>query len=102
MMKALLAIAIVVVAAPGLLWAQDWNRVRPAPKEGYAYPECYCTNRGERVQLGQTACLRVDGKEFTALCAMSLNNPAWRRQGEGCAPDGLSLAPRSIAPRAPG
>ncbi|SDZ80505.1 hypothetical protein [Rubrimonas cliftonensis] len=97
-----LILAAVVFTAPASPWAQDWNRVRPAPKDGYAYPECYCTNRGARVEVGETACLRVDGREFTALCAMSLNNPAWRRQGEGCPPDGLSLAPRSTAPRAPG
>ena len=87
---------------------EDYHSDRPAPGNGFAYPECYCTNRGERVELGEVACLRVGGQAFTARCAMSLNNPAWRRVREGCAPDGLSrLAPappagRASPPPAPG
>lgn len=89
-MKPLVAI-LIVLAAP--LAAQDYHQSRPKPKSGHDYPPCYCTNRGERVELGQTACLRVDGRTFTARCGMSLNNPAWRRERDGCSPDGLSLLP---------
>lgn len=73
--------------------AFDYHRDRPAPKDGFSYPDCYCTNRGERVELGELACLRIDGRRFTARCDMSLNNPTWRRLKEGCAPEGLSRAP---------
>ena len=57
---------------------------RPPPKEGFSYPECFCTNRGERVELGGVVCLKVDGREFLARCEMSLNNPSWRWQSDGC------------------
>jgi len=46
---------------------------------------CYCTDRhGERVELGRSICLTVDGRSYMARCGMSLNNPAWRDTGEGC------------------
>jgi hypothetical protein len=82
--------------------AFDYHRDRPAPKDGFSYPDCYCTNRGERVALGATACLHVGGRRFTARCAMSLNNPAWREVEDGCAPEGLSRALPSSAPASRG
>lgn len=48
------------------------------------WPECYCSNRGTRVEIGELACLSVSGKTFLALCDMSLNNPAWRDTGKAC------------------
>ena len=97
-----LAAALLCAAAAGA--QSDYHRSRPAPKEGFSYPDCYCTNRGERVELGELSCLRVGGQRFTARCDMSLNNPTWRRVRDGCAPDGLSLAPaapsRPASPRA--
>jgi len=68
----------------------------PPPAEGHSYPECYCTNRGVKVQVGQMTCLKVGGREFTARCGMSLNNPAWREVKDGC-DDVLSQGlPRSL------
>jgi hypothetical protein len=47
--------------------------------------DCYCTNAtGERVELGEMICLRVNGRSFMAQCQMSLNNPMWREISEGC------------------
>jgi len=47
--------------------------------------DCYCTDRtGSRVELGQTICLRVDGRMFMAQCQMSLNVPMWREVQKGC------------------
>ncbi len=47
--------------------------------------ECFCTDSGgERVEMGQTICLYVDGRAFLARCEMSLNNPIWRDTGESC------------------
>ena len=47
--------------------------------------ECYCTDtQGLRIELGETICLRVDGRAFMAKCDMSLNSPIWRDTGEGC------------------
>jgi hypothetical protein len=60
-----------------------YNPVPPA--EGYRYPDCFCTDsQGVRVEIGKTACLRVDSQEVLAQCDMSLNNPIWRRVQEGC------------------
>ncbi|MBW4708083.1 hypothetical protein KX928_09815 [Roseobacter sp. YSTF-M11] len=47
--------------------------------------ECYCTDKsGDRVELGQTICLQVDGRMFMAQCQMSLNVPMWREVQQGC------------------
>lgn len=49
------------------------------------YPDCYCTDRtGQRVELGVSICMVVDGRAFLARCEMSLNNPTWREIGSGC------------------
>ncbi|MEM1235653.1 MAG: hypothetical protein AAGI10_01700 [Pseudomonadota bacterium] len=48
--------------------------------------DCYCTDStGSRIELGQTICLDVGGRMFTAQCQMSLNNPMWRELFNGCA-----------------
>lgn len=58
--------------------------------------DCYCTDRmGDRVELGDTICLTVDGKSFLAQCQMSLNNPMWRKISDGC------LSSSWIEPRQP-
>ncbi|MGJ8545375.1 MAG: hypothetical protein ACSHWZ_08020 [Sulfitobacter sp.] len=47
--------------------------------------DCYCTDRSHnRVELGETICLSVDGRMFMAQCQMSLNVPMWREVSEGC------------------
>ena len=62
--------------------------------------ECYCTDTsGNRVELGQTICLQVDGRMFMAQCQMSLNSPMWREVKQGCMtstlsrPNGSALQP---------
>ncbi|MEM7544611.1 MAG: hypothetical protein AAF367_03670 [Pseudomonadota bacterium] len=62
----------------------------PPPAEGHSYPDCYCTNRGLKVPIGATSCLKIGGQEFTARCGWSLNNPAWRDKQQGCEPQPLS------------
>ncbi|SFE13988.1 hypothetical protein [Roseivivax sediminis] len=62
--------------------------------------ECYCTDStGGRVEMGETICLEVGGRVFTAQCQMSLNNPMWRELHEGCVGAKLE-APADSAPAA--
>ena len=62
----------------------------PAPADvigpgGKTVQDCYCTDSsGGRVELGETICLRVDGRMFMAQCQMSLNVPMWREVQSGC------------------
>ena len=57
----------------------------PKPKEGFRYPDCFCTDsQGRRIELGQTTCLQIGSSQMLARCAMSLNNPTWRRIQDGC------------------
>lgn len=53
--------------------------------------ECYCTDTGgARVEMGESICLRVDGRMFMAKCEMSLNVPMWRDTGQGCLSSALT------------
>ncbi|NVD38543.1 hypothetical protein HT585_06735 [Ensifer sp. HO-A22] len=71
--------ALAVVAAVVALVAAD---------VGYAAPpdtRCTCRNRdGSKYELGQTACLRVDGTSYLARCEMNLNVTTWKKLREGC------------------
>ncbi|MEM9221830.1 MAG: hypothetical protein AAGB11_05440 [Pseudomonadota bacterium] len=74
-----------MVAFASAAMAEGNGFVPPPAKEGFSYPDCYCTDsEGRRVEVGDTACLRIGSREVTARCGMSLNNPAWRTQSEGC------------------
>jgi hypothetical protein len=54
--------------------------------------ECYCTDSsGARVEMGESICLNVGGRMFTAQCQMSLNVPMWRETQNGCATSSLNL-----------
>lgn len=79
-----LLMATVLIMCAGAAWADDPVFVPPKAKDGHKYPDCYCTNRGERIPIGQMSCLRIGSQEFTARCGMSLNNPAWRDMQPGC------------------
>ncbi|MEM7058075.1 MAG: hypothetical protein AAF557_10840 [Pseudomonadota bacterium] len=57
----------------------------PKPKDGFRYPDCFCTDsQGERIELGKTVCLTIGSRSFTARCVMATNNPFWRQVSEGC------------------
>ena len=52
--------------------------------------DCFCTDsQGQRVEVGETICLHVDGRMFMAQCQMSLNVPIWREVQSGCLSSGL-------------
>lgn len=82
MKQILSALALSAVAATGAFADPVFNA--PPPADGHSYPDCYCTNRGERVPIGKLSCLRIGSQTFTARCGMSLNNPAWRDMKPGC------------------
>jgi len=45
---------------------------------------CKCRNRGTMFQLGETSCLRVDGRNYLARCEMKLNVSSWTEVQDGC------------------
>lgn len=54
--------------------------------------DCYCTDStGGRIELGESICLNVGGRMFTAQCQMSLNVPMWRETQNGCLSSSLKL-----------
>ena len=80
---AVLALAAGPAAAAGPM--PNPNYTPHPPKPGYSYPPCYCTDsNGKRVEMGQTACLKIGSRRVFARCEMSVNNPTWRYRSEGC------------------
>lgn len=73
-------------AAEGLRATRIAGFNRPPAKDGYRYPDCFCTDSGGlRVEIGDWACLKIGKRLVMAQCDMSLNNPAWRMEKEdGC------------------
>jgi len=45
---------------------------------------CKCRNRGTMFKLGETSCLRVDGRNYLARCEMKLNVSSWTEVQDGC------------------
>ena len=61
--------------------------------------DCYCTDRSHnRVELGETICLQVDGRMFMAQCQMSLNVPMWREVQEGGRSSSLERSKPALNP----
>lgn len=57
----------------------------PAFAETKKTVDCYCTDStGGRIEIGQSICMTVGGRSFTAQCQMSLNSPMWREMNPGC------------------
>jgi hypothetical protein len=85
-----LAVLAMLLAAPAAADEHGMPMANPnytphPPKEGYSYPDCYCTDsQGKRVELGQVACLRIGSKEVLARCDTSVNLTTWRRIQDGC------------------
>ncbi|MHA1527993.1 MAG: hypothetical protein ACTSVG_03160 [Alphaproteobacteria bacterium] len=64
------------------------NFTQPPPKEGHSYPEYYCTNsKGQRIEIGETACLAIGSRRVPARCGISVNSPAWREESGDCPGD---------------
>ena len=81
-----LSLGIALGAGPATAGPPSNPNYSPPPaKEGFSYPDCYCTDSlGQRVEMGQMACLTIGSRRVLARCGMSVNNPAWREQSEGC------------------
>ena len=61
--------------------------------------DCYCTDKqGQRIEVGETICLQVDGRMFMAQCQMSLNVPMWREVSPGCLSSSLEAPLQSVDP----
>lgn len=61
--------------------------------------DCYCTDKqGQRIEVGETICLQVDGRMFMAQCQMSLNVPMWREISPGCLSSSLKAPLQSVDP----
>ena len=58
-----------------------------------ADPICTCRNKdGSKLELGQTACIRVGDTAYLARCEKDLNVMTWRKLRDECPEARLSVA----------
>lgn len=94
-MRKLALIAAILIAPPNAPAFADV--VGPGGK----VIDCFCTDQtGSRVELGQSICLNVNGRRFTARCEMSQNVPMWREQQDGCVSSNLFEQLKRLQPSA--
>lgn len=85
LMRLAVLITLALVASP--LAAQD-----------QAEKPCFCRNSdGEKVMLGDIACLQVGSTMFMARCSMSLNVLTWRKVADGCLSSQISTPKKLVA-----
>lgn len=66
---------------------------------GAAAAECTCVNKdGTRYNMGDVACIRVDGRAYMAECELNLNVTSWRKIGDGCPVASADNPPMSRRP----
>ena len=63
------------------------SRFAPIPREPVPDIPCYCRMEGRTFDMGEIACLRVDGRNELARCDMVLNNPSWTLLKRPCNPE---------------
>jgi hypothetical protein len=81
------ALAALLSGAAGAEPRTAERYVPPPAKEGHSYPECYCTDSsGNRVEVGEMACLQIGSRQVTSRCEKARNLVIWRHQEEGCKP----------------
>lgn len=84
-----------------ILWGMTAAVAFLAAAESLAAPPdhgCTCRNRdGSKYELGQVACLRVDGGTYLARCEMNLNVTTWKKLRDGCPTAAGMSTPLSLA-----
>lgn len=73
---------------PGMLLA-----LVPVAAEAH---NCKCRNRGVMFELGETSCLRVDGRSYLARCEMKLNVSSWTELQDGCPVTAAEFPPSTV------
>ncbi|MDG4874428.1 hypothetical protein P9273_04850 [Mesorhizobium sp. WSM4935] len=71
-----------------------------APTLALAAPTCLAN--GKSFNLGETACLTLNGESHLARCDMVLNNTSWTKIKDECPGDAPKPHPTSISTPAPG
>lgn len=49
-----------------------------------AKPPCSCRHAGGKAMLGETTCMKRNGRMVTMRCTQVLNNTAWEKLHDGC------------------
>jgi hypothetical protein len=79
----LLSAATAAAGEPG---GMGFPAAKPDAPTADATSSCSCRYPGGSVELGETVCMTTSGDPYLARCEMVLNNTAWKRVKDSCAP----------------
>lgn len=83
-----------------LFWPAGLALALAAPTPSLASQACLAN--GKSFNVGETACLTLEGESHLARCDMVLNNTSWTRIKDECPGDAPKPHPTSIPTPTPG
>lgn len=63
------------------------GKFAPIPRGPVPEIPCYCRTVDRNFDMGETACIRVEGRAELARCDMIQNNPSWTLLNRPCNPE---------------
>ena len=63
------------------------GKFAPIPRGPVPDIPCYCRTSDRNFDMGETACIRIEGRAELARCDMMQNNPTWTRLNRPCNPE---------------
>ena len=63
------------------------SKFAPIPREPVPVVPCYCRTGERNFDMGETTCIRIEGRAELARCEMVLNNPSWTLLKRPCNPE---------------
>ena len=85
-MRVLLGLAL-ACSAGAAMPALAQGKFAPIPRGPVPEIPCYCRTVDRNFDMGETACIRVEGRAELARCDMMQNNPSWTLLNRPCNPE---------------
>lgn len=63
------------------------GKFAPIPRGPIPEVPCYCRTNERNFDMGETACIRIEGRSELARCDMVQNNPSWTLLRRPCNPE---------------
>ncbi len=63
------------------------GKFAPIPRGPVPEIPCYCRTGDRNFDMGETACIRIQGRAELARCDMMQNNPSWTLLNRPCNPE---------------
>ncbi len=93
LLLALLCFSLALILVSKAAGAQDGSEAARRQWPSQTLPEqpvnariCSCLYAGENVPIGETICMKYQGRQVLATCDTVVNNPSWSISSKACPP----------------